>query len=801
MYNGIKREITRTYYDRTKFSNIQAGFAQENLRPRVASVTYQDIEGVNYDRATHYSYDVHGNVKNLIQEISANGVTLKKRMDYDYDLVSGKVNFMYYQKNQADQFIHKYEYDGDNRIVKVFTSRDAITWDRDAKYDYYAHGPLAQTTIGEHGVETNTYAYTIQGWIKGMNGASFSYALGYFDETVIVGTESKHYTDYTSIGTSTALGTPIATGKSLYNGNIATMASNTPYFATDPDQYGPTTWTQQFEYDQLNRIKQSSSLGWVVNGQAVPDAFKTAYEYDAGGNITNLHRWDKDGGQFDAMKYNYENTASTQNYKTNTNKLIWVDDTEPFADYASDIDDQDVANYTYDEIGQLISDKSEEIEKIEWTNNGKVSKVTRTGSSIKPDLEFGYDAMGSRVFKSVKSKGGALKNIFYMKDASGNVLSIYETNNGSSATLAEQFVYGSSRIGTFKPLPSNSVNSHLIGLKEYEITDHLGNMRVTLGDKVNGGNGVVVNAYDYFPFGMIARGFGSKSRYGYQKQEIDQELWSGAVSYKYRIEDTRIGRFFSVDPLAPEYAHNSTYAFSENSVINSIELEGLERLVVTNSTLFTDMVTVRKEAASSIAQKIATAGVIVWNPIASKAVGEVERGGTNISSVSSRISRHVAENGNMSTGDAEERNAFRHVLWSAAITNAFDAEIAINIGDAHEGIKVAESGAIDFSQALVQDRAAVDEVVDFLNNGIGRGIATNLGEGVSQVDIAREVLRVQRDEGLWGVNVAKDGTMSISKNKITQEQFNIATQTLNTLDENGFTEADRQAVQADNDDE
>jgi RHS repeat-associated protein len=65
-------------------------------------------------------------------------------------------------------------------------------------------------------------------------------------------------------------------------------------------------------------------------------------------------------------------------------------------------------------------------------------------------------------------------------------------------------------------------------------------------------------------------------RFGFQGQETDEELWSGAVSYKYRVEDPRLGRFFSVDPLAPKYAYNSTYAFSENRVIDGVELEGLE---------------------------------------------------------------------------------------------------------------------------------------------------------------------------------------------------------------------------------
>ena len=43
------------------------------------------------------------------------------------------------------------------------------------------------------------------------------------------------------------------------------------------------------------------------------------------------------------------------------------------------------------------------------------------------------------------------------------------------------------------------------------------------------------------------------------------------------MHDPRVGRFFAVDPLAPKYPHNSPYAFSENDVIASIELEGLEK--------------------------------------------------------------------------------------------------------------------------------------------------------------------------------------------------------------------------------
>jgi RHS repeat-associated protein len=64
--------------------------------------------------------------------------------------------------------------------------------------------------------------------------------------------------------------------------------------------------------------------------------------------------------------------------------------------------------------------------------------------------------------------------------------------------------------------------------------------------------------------------------YGFNGQEQDGDLMDGAVIFKYRIHDPRIGRFLSVDPLAPEYPWNSAYAFAENQVIWGIDLEGRE---------------------------------------------------------------------------------------------------------------------------------------------------------------------------------------------------------------------------------
>jgi hypothetical protein len=50
------------------------------------------------------------------------------------------------------------------------------------------------------------------------------------------------------------------------------------------------------------------------------------------------------------------------------------------------------------------------------------------------------------------------------------------------------------------------------------------------------------------------------------------------------MHDPRLGRFFAIDPLAASYPHNSPYAFSENIVINAVELEGLESAYLYNVT-------------------------------------------------------------------------------------------------------------------------------------------------------------------------------------------------------------------------
>ncbi len=68
----------------------------------------------------------------------------------------------------------------------------------------------------------------------------------------------------------------------------------------------------------------------------------------------------------------------------------------------------------------------------------------------------------------------------------------------------------------------------------------------------------------------------------FTSQDLDNEFEINLYQMRYRNHDSQIGRFIQIDPLADDYVHNSTYAYAENDVIRAIDLEGLEKFIVTS---------------------------------------------------------------------------------------------------------------------------------------------------------------------------------------------------------------------------
>src|SRR5437867_967181 len=139
-----------------------------------------------------------------------------------------------------------------------------------------------------------------------------------------------------------------------------------------------------YQYDQLNRLtgmdvfrgfnEQSNSWQALTPTQD----YKERISYDGNGNIlAYLRNGSTQGGKAlatDSLSYKYEKDPLTGFIKNN--QLRQVRDAVSSTNYTEDIDNQSDDNYSYDAIGNLIKDKAEKIESIEWSVYGKIKKIT-----------------------------------------------------------------------------------------------------------------------------------------------------------------------------------------------------------------------------------------------------------------------------------------------------------------------------------------------------------------------------------------------------------------------------------------
>ncbi len=504
-------------------------------------------------------------------------------------------------------------------------------------------------------------------------------------------------------------------------------------------------------------------------------------QYDMGGNITKL----KQNGHRDVNATTF-GLMDDLTFLYNGNQLKSVDDAVAASAVTGFIEGaENATEYQFDGNGNMVRDDNKKVTAVEYNHLNMPTKITVTGSNA-GTLDYVYSADGTKLRK-VNSNGTTTD---YMNGY------IYENGNLVQFFHPEGYVE-----------PDGSGGYTYV----YQYRDQIKNVRLSYADL--DGNGSInasteiLHERNYFPFGVLHRGYngsinGAVNNYKqYQSQEYTEDLGLNIHEWKYRFSDPTIGgRFWSIDPLAQEYAYQSPYNFSENRVIDGVELEGAERLSVhTPGWAFATEQPIRNQHPTEGQMNSATAAVIARHPIASSNVGKFERGGTNISTVSARIARHAASNGNMTTKDGSERNALRHATWIATVTSNYGENAAENIGNAHEGIPMgAKNNAhVDFDQPAPDNLKGADSVVDFLNNEIGRQIGAELGEGATEWDAAVAALGVQLNEGLWTATKDKDGNITISRTKITQKQYDTAMKVLSTLNRYGMNSADRKELEKD----
>jgi RHS repeat-associated protein len=402
------------------------------------------------------------------------------------------------------------------------------------KNHYDALGQLDHKKVGNTEtapLQTVNYKYNIRGWLKTIN-----------QDTI----NDNDLFNFTLKYNNPTSGTP------LFNGNISQTSWNTL-------NTNSSTKTYTYSYDALNRITGAT-------GAITPNYDVSGITYDKNGNIQTLTR---EGhldntttpafGTMDNLVYDYG--------ATNGNRLIKVRDTgdAPIGVKGQFQDGNPSGNdYTYDANGNMTRDLNKGI----------------TGPSNTAGILYNH----LNLPRVVNIEG---ESITYFYDATGIKLKKI-ISNGNTTDYAGNYIYKDNDLQFFNHAEGYVKKDNGIFNNVYQYKDHLGNIRLSYSDANNNGSiaqNEIIEESNYYPFGLKHKGYNNVTssngnstaqKRGYQDQMLDDELGLNWNTFKYRNYDPSLARFHNIDPLAEDYYYNSTYAFSENKVIQYSELEGLE---------------------------------------------------------------------------------------------------------------------------------------------------------------------------------------------------------------------------------
>jgi len=242
--------------------------------------------------------------------------------------------------------------------------------------------------------------------------------------------------------------------------------------------------------------------------------------------------------------------------------------------------------YKYDQLNRLM----------------QIKEVTRSVGCYKYNLKFEYDPMGNRIAKHVfNNNDEKLYSEYYVRDAQGNIISVYKLSIDESEQLAsfaqaELHIYGSSMLGMYKPetelissIPQGNIYTNYLGKKHFTGSNHLGNTIAVFSDikhQSDYNNDNIVDNYtadllaanDYAPFGglLTERTF-NKGTFPntFNGKRDDPELFDWQ-DYGMMMYSPWTRRFPTVDPIAKDYPWYTPYQFAGNKPIVAIDLDGLE---------------------------------------------------------------------------------------------------------------------------------------------------------------------------------------------------------------------------------
>ncbi|WP_316812880.1 DUF6443 domain-containing protein [Pedobacter heparinus] len=267
--------------------------------------------------------------------------------------------------------------------------------------------------------------------------------------------------------------------------------------------------TFNYNYDNLNRL---------TRGEISPSVKSEALSYDVMGNISSLNR-DNTG----ANSYAYWNGGNQLRSIANVT----------------------VADYQYDANGNATTDGRKGV-TIGYNTLNLPSTVTGVGLS----MTYTYDATGTKLRKvsNMEATSDYVDGIQY----TGGVIEFIMTEEGKARR----------NNGT----PDNYSY-------EYNLTDHLGNVRYTFNQHPSLGTLQELQTDNYYPFGKRFAD-GGVNKYLYNGKELQSEL--GQLDYGARFYDPEIGRWNVVDPSSEEGDQESLtqYQYGMNNPVRYDDPDG-----------------------------------------------------------------------------------------------------------------------------------------------------------------------------------------------------------------------------------
>lgn len=556
--------------------SYKSNFAQSNLKAK-ASKTW------NENHQTWYSYDYAGRLTFTVQELLDTNFNTDvdetiKTVNYTYAPVTSVILKEEYQQYHATEKItNLYTYNANMQLITVGIKDATNQTIGQADFEYYLNGQLKRKILGHH-LQGIDYVYTLNGALKSMNHPTLQpeYDPGNdggesgIPEDLFAFAIDYHENDYVRTGSNVSA----IVQDGYYNGLIKAVRwkmkdENEIYQSSgnielydneEPD----ISLMYQYTYDKFYRL-ETANFG-IFNGSDFDprDHYKVyggssndGIDYDIIGNIKTLKRNGFDGDYdllMDDMEYNYT---------SGTSKLSAVDD-QSTSTYSNDFNTDNGSTFLYNENGQMTAAYPDGVDHILYYPSGLIKQLINSNGDT---ISYVYNEQGKKIktiFVDVQNYPNITTSTWYFTDAMGKVHGVYEKIDTAAVNLTTQVLYAGGRLAV---VSNNLVN--------YELTDHLGNVRVTFADTSSTSTPelMVTSWTDYYPFGEVLPGRSSNPEghlFGYQGQQkaANNSKW---YAFQLRMYNPSLGRWNSTDPY---YQHASPYLAMANNPVSFVDPDG-----------------------------------------------------------------------------------------------------------------------------------------------------------------------------------------------------------------------------------